>query len=255
MTNKLLLFFLLTFLFFSCNLSKDESSRIQINDKIYVGIMKSDSIFDDTILVYDLSNRLLEKNVYKAGVLNGRSDIYYDNGKVKISRNYSNDSMNGFNIFFDSSGCRIYSDNYYYGIPYGSIVFYDNECKPKRYYFVSLQNETLLHIDYESWKGIADFVVNTIKFSIDIQSLDTIREHSVFMYLMSPPYLKFNYSLGLTKKEDNYSKFERLQLLKSENEFIRLNLPIISDEYRYVIELSVYDSILNKESVIYKELY
>jgi antitoxin component YwqK of YwqJK toxin-antitoxin module len=239
----------------SCNeKSKNNVVTIQKDDMIIKGSIVNDSIFNDTILYYNLKDNLLSKKFFKNGSQEGISIEYYLNGKPMIIASYNDGLKNGYNSYFDSSkGICFYKDFYYYGLPVGPIMHFDSTGGPKKFFFINLQNETLLTIDYRSWKGIDKIYENCINFTSNIQKIDSSRQFRILLYLINPPNFSFKYSI-LKKKRKSGNDFVEVKKINNNMPFENISLPELASEEQYSIGLNVFDSLLNKETVIYKDL-
>lgn len=258
MHTKLIFIFLYSIFLYSC-INSNKKAR-EINGVLVVGNIVDDTLYNDTISFYSKSNLLLEKSVYKNGVLDGESIYYYANGCIKSKQNYTLGLKNGLNYLYDSLGRLKYIGRYYYGLPVGSISYFDENGSPKKYFFISFQNESLLEIEYSEWNGVKDIIGDCIRSYVDVQKNETTPLYSVFLYLMNPPRLKMEYSLYLSSKtgEVNISDLpgmNKMYTIEGDSEFVQLDLPFLSENDKYFIQLKIYDSILNKESVVYKELF
>lgn len=237
------------------NKSEQRQYKVIEKDGLTVkGYVINDTIFDDTVSYYNSENIVVRKEVYVNGKVSGLSEGFYDNGGIRDRINYSNGLKNGVTIYYDSLGKKIYSDNYYYNLSVGPIVYYDTLGMAKRFFFVSFDNRTLLDIDYKSWKGIKDFVLNFINYSFQLQQADSVQEALLFLYIIRPPRFSTKYSLyKRSKKNDDDQDF--ITDLSSELPFIEYTLPILSNEYYYSIRLDIYDSVMNKRSIINREVW
>lgn len=213
-----------------------------------------DSIFDDTVYYFSDKNVLIRKDLFKEGKINGTSVDYSDDGKPKRISYYENGLLNGYNTYYDSSGKCYYKDFYYHNLIVGPIVYYTNDEGPKRFFFVNLQNETLLDIDYKKWNGIHEIVPKCINYVYNIQRRDSTNEYSLLLYIMNPPKLSFSYKILKIRKNDN-SSFAILEKFESDMPFSNITLPNLTDSFYYAIQLSVYDSILAKKTIINKEIF
>ena len=219
-------------------------------------IIKGDingSIFNDTILYYNLANDLIRKSYFRNGKEQGIAIDFYSNGLPRITTYFSDGLKNGYNSYYDSTGKCYYRDFYYYDLNVGPIEYLSKGQIPKRYFFVSLENETLLDINYNEWKGVKDIIAKCINFKSDFQRVDTTREITLLLYLIAPPRLSFDYSI-LKKKKDAGVNFQEVQMVKSVLPFINITLPILPTNEQYTIGLNIYDSLLNKKTVVYKDL-
>jgi antitoxin component YwqK of YwqJK toxin-antitoxin module len=242
-----------TFLLFSCSdKTRNHIVTIKKGNEIIKGNIINDTLFNDTIWYYDLNDNLLRKRVFKDGKENGLSIEYYLNKKPMITTLYSNGLKNGYNTYYDSGGKYFYKDFYYYDLTVGPAIFFDTNENPKRFYFMNLQNETLLDINYQDWHGIKDVHSKCINFISNVQKRDSTKEISLLLYLINPPKFSFNYTV-LKKKKKNENDFVEVKKIESKLPFINISLPILPNDENYTIGLNVYDSILNKETVIYDD--
>lgn len=239
----------LAIFFFSCILScKNESSnklvRIVNNDSTIVGTIK-----DDTIKYYDNENRLLGFETYENQKINGVSIKYYPSGVIKEITEYENGLKNGRSITFDSLSNKIFEEYSYYDLLVGPCIYY-KEGIPEKYYFTNLENETLFKIDYNSWKGVKDIAGKCISKSALYEIADNGQGRiKLLLYLMNPP--KFNFKFFIQKKENEV--FELIEEVQEIKPFKNIELPFKNgDEYR--IHLEIFDSLLNKKSVVYQDL-
>jgi hypothetical protein len=234
-------------------MGKKNNVTIKKGDVIIKGDIINDTLFNDTIKYYDLNNELTGVKFFKNGKEEGRSIDFYSHDRPMIITSYSNGIKNGYNEYFDTSGKRIYRDFYYYDLIVGPIIYYDKLERPKRYFFSNLQNETLLHIDYEKWNGIKDVISDCINFTSNTIRGDTTKETNLLLYLISPPRLSFAYSI-FKKKKVSDAGFIEIKQVKSDQPFIQITLPNLPQDEHYAVGLNVYDSILNKQTIVYKDL-
>jgi len=211
-------------------------------------------IFNDTILYYNLANDLIGKSYFKNGKEEGISTEFYRNGRPKSITNFSDGLQNGYNSYYDTTGKCYYRDFYYYGLNVGPIEYLTKDQAPKRYFFVSFENKTLLDIRYNEWNGVKDVSTKCINFKSNFERVDTAREIIVLLYLMAPPRLSFDYSI-VKKQKGSGMDFQQVRTVKSDLPFINIALPILQANEQYAIGLSIYDSLLNKRTVLYKDLY
>jgi hypothetical protein len=239
---------------FSCKEDKNEKIvTIQKGDTILKGHITNDTLYNDTIKYYNLNNDLISVKVFKNGKEDGVSTDFYPNGKTMVTTSYSNGKKNGYNIYYDSLGQPFYKDFYYYDLIVGPICYFDKQGNPKRYFFSNLQNENLLHIDYEKWDGIKEIYSNCINFTFNNIKLDTTKEIILFLYLVNPPKFSFKYSI-FKKKKVSDDGFVEIEKIKSDLPFAQITLPILPSDEHYSVGLSIYDSLLKKQSIIYKDL-
>lgn len=248
----------ISFLFVLCIACKNNSRKkiVTVNkDGLTVkGYIVNDSIFDDTVYYYDAREQLVRKEYFQSGKLEGHSIEFYANGKMRSLFSYTSSIRNGVNGYYDSSGRIVYRDFYYYGVPVGPITLFDEKESPKRFFFINFQNETLMDIDYRNWLGVSTIYGNCINYTYGMQRRDTTREVSLFLYLINPPKFKFEYSI-FKKKSRSEKDFRKVKDISSDYPFIDLALPMLPLDEQYVIGLNIYDSILKKETVIYKDVW
>jgi hypothetical protein len=137
-------------------------------------------------------------------------------------------------------------------LPVGAVVYFNQNEEPKSFFFITLENETLVNIDYNEWHGIERIVQDCIYYTAHVQIADTSKEVSLFLYLIEPPRMSFKYSI--LKKTKATTDFTEVKDINSVNPFVNITLPILLKDENYSIKLDVYDSILNKRSIIYKDV-
>lgn len=115
---KLLYFFSLTLLFFSCTEAEPAIDIIEIEQPTNCDC--NDLILDDKynrfyltdkkkpfsgqcIVLYQNGNKKLERN-YIEGKYHGDVIDYYDNGQIEMIREYKNHFINGFEKIYSKSG-------------------------------------------------------------------------------------------------------------------------------------------------------
>lgn len=249
---RYLLFFISFFLFSCHDKTKKNIVTIRKDNVIIKGNIINDTLFNDTILYYNLNNNLISKRFFRDGKEEGMSIEYYLNKSPMIITSYSNGLKNGYNTYYDSSGKRFYKDFYYYGLIVGPTIFLDKKENPERFFFMNLQNQTLLDIDYKNWHGIKDVHSKCINFISNFQKRDSMKEISLLLYLIEPPKFSFTYTI-LKKKKISENDFLEVEKIKSELPFINTFLPVLPNDENYSIGLNIYDSILNKETIIYED--
>ncbi|MDP4265266.1 MAG: hypothetical protein Q8941_22260 [Bacteroidota bacterium] len=253
---KLLFYFPFILIIISCkNISRKHAVTIRKDDAIIKGDIINDTIFNDTILYFDLNNNLTRKSFFKNGKQEGISTDFYPSGNPMIETFYSDGLKNGYNLYYDSLGKCFYKDYYYYNLTVGPITYFNRDGTPKTFFFANLQNETLLHINYNDWHGIKEIVAKCINFIANSQNEDSTQNISLLLYLINPPKLSFEYSI-LKKERKSEDNFKTIRLINNDTEipFVNIILPNLTESENYSIGLTVYDSILNKKTVIYKDL-
>jgi antitoxin component YwqK of YwqJK toxin-antitoxin module len=239
----------------SCKNNSDRKFRITIKDGITTkGYVIKDTVFDDTVLYYDQRNILIRKDYFKNGKIDGVSIDYFPNGRPMKIINYRNGLKNGYSAYYDSSGKCYYEDFYYYDLIVGPVVYKDEQEYPRRFFFVNLQNETLMDIDYQNWNGVEKLVPYCVNYVYNRQRKDSIDEMSLFLYLIKPPKMSFEYSV-LKRNKNIRNYFSEVLKVKNDAPFVNLILETLPDSLYYSVRLSVYDSIQNKKTVIDKEIW
>jgi hypothetical protein len=244
----------LSTLYCSCGENqKRQLKKINRNGLTAQGYVINDSIFDDTIYFFDNKGKLYRKSFYQNGKVEGNSIEFFENGQKRTHTTYSQGFKNGFEFIFDSTGKILYKGFYYFDLPVGPIILYDYNGSPKRFFFVNLQNETLLDIDYRRWNGIEHVYSNLINVVAEFQTVDTTKMLSIILYVIDPPKFKFDYSIVKAKKGEDRN-FNNVADVKEDMPFKYLSMPLLPDSLSYSIKLSIYDSILNKPTILYKEI-
>jgi hypothetical protein len=252
---RVLFYCILIVIFYSCSDKPNRLSYKEIEKDGYIikGNVIDDSVFNDTMRYYDRNNILISKKVFVNGTQSGVSFDYYPNGYVWIASNYSINTKNGKYLVFDSTGKLQFESYYYFDLGVGPVIYYKNN-DPERYFFISLDDRDLLRIDYSDWRGISGIFDQLVNFSVNETRRDTVNELSVFLYLINPPKLSVVYSVDKANRIDD-SKKAFVRSINSDGMFIRFSLPKLSDQAeKYVFKLEVFDSILNKKSIIYRDI-
>ncbi len=208
----------------------------------------------DTIFKYDNNQRLLSKEVFRDSLLNGISTYYYSNGIPKMTTGYSHGYKNGENRFYDSSGKIIYMDFYYFDLTVGPVVYFDKFGDARHFFFASLQNETLLDIDYRKWKGIATIHDKIVNFVVNRIKNDEKQEIELLIYLPQPPKMNFEFSIYKISNPKEQRDYKLISKIDDQLPFKILRLPTLPNNENYSVGVSVYDSLLNKRTIIYKDL-
>lgn len=247
---------ILAFSAFACNkIRKDKLTIIEKDGLVIKGYQINDSTYDDTVYYFDLNERLRRKEFFKNGEKEGPCFEYYTNGKIRKVTNYNNGLRNGMNLYFDSSGKRIYQDFYYHDLPVGPVVYFDENNNPKKYFFVSFDNNDLMYIDYQNWTGLSnEIILQAIHFSNNLQKNDTTVRVSLFIYLPTPPKLNVDYKIVKKKKGLDEQHFTIIERINSDMPFKNLFLPVLSNEEHYSLQVNIYDSILNKKVTVFKDI-
>jgi len=249
----LLVYFCSIFLIACNNDDKRKFISVKKGQTVMKGVAIRDSIFDDTVFYYNEDDKLLRKELFENGKVNGISINYYENGNPMIVEYYANGLKNGLSIYFDSLGLIKYKGFYYYDLAVGPIIYFHEDQQPKRYFFTNLQNETLLDITYEGWKGVESILEKTINFTSNYQQRDSIDELSLLIYLINPPKFSFEY-LILKKKKNLENDFSEVMKLSNDMPFKNLILEQLPLDENYTVGLTIYDSLQKRKVVVYKDV-
>jgi len=174
--------------------------RVRVDDVIAEGEISKDTDYNGLIKFYDTAtNHLVMTANYNAGILNGNRKDYYPNGKIKSQLYYENGKINGETKIYDSTGNISETQNIYFDLRVGPSIEYKNK-QISQYYFYSLENKELLHIDYGSIQGKKTEQLNDTTFFFwhlnDYSTSESnVPKTDLFLYLPNPPKLQFKYSL------------------------------------------------------------
>jgi hypothetical protein len=224
--------------------SNKKNKRIRTEDFFAEGEISQDTIYNGLIRFYDTAtNHLVTTANYKAGILEGNLQDYYINGNIKIQSYYQNGKTNGQVKFFDSSGAISCTQNMYFDLRVGPTIEYKNGIV-NQYYFYSLENKELLHIDYDSveGKGIEEITDTTLFFwhSYDYSTSDSKETKTdLFIYLPNPPGCNFQYSICVVNRE--YEIKEIVKEFKPYQHFdkIYLDYSSLKTDETFAIKLTV----------------
>ena len=238
--------------FFSCN--NKNKQRVLVDDAFAEGNITKDTVYNGLIKFYDTAtNRLIMTANYKSGILDGERIEYYKNGNPKLKLNYENGKTNGELTIFDSSGNVFEKQNFYYNLRVGPS-FTLKKGKPSQYYFYSLENKELLHIDYDSIQGKRIEQLNDTSFFFwhlnnFISSESKEQQTELFLYLPNPPRLNFKYSLCII--DDAYIVKQIAKEFNSDKSWdvITLDYQSLKNGYKYAIKLTVDDEFDNDDGI------
>lgn len=225
MRVRLIFIFLLILSIYSCNSIKDK--RIRVDDVFAEGKISKDTIYDGLIKFYDTATKKLVQTInYKSGVADGDRIDYHLNGKIKALLHYENGKINGKTKIFDTSGNLLAAQNIYYDLRVGPSIEYKDK-QVKQYYFYSFENETLLHISYDSIEGKTITQLNDTSFFFwHLDNYKTFESDSfktdLFLYLPNPPKLNFKYSLCIV--DEKYNIRQTIKEFVSENSWDVINI-------------------------------
>lgn len=248
--------FLLSFILLSCGRA-DENEMIIITsrDTIKIGHKAREGIVFDTLKYYSDSSFLEKIELYESQSKLSKSISYHSNGQPFEITNYCDGLKHGKHVYYDSLGYRIYEDHFYYGLIVGNIIIYNKKEILKRYFFSNLQNQTVFDIRYDDWNGVDDIAKRCINYTVQEVKEDTNRQIHLLIYLPNPPKFSFQYSICLGKEDAETDSLKEVKKLSSNLPFLNIHLPAIDASDQYVVKLSIYDSLLNQKSVVYKAIY
>ena len=211
------------------------------------GKILADTIYDGLIKFYNIqTNKLMEQSYYKEGVQDGPDIQYNENGTVAVRGFFRNGKQHGYSYMYDEEGNLLSQHYCYYGIGCGNSMDYENQ-KLKSYWFYSLDNNLLMHLDYDSLKGrkLPEILSNFFFYNIYQYKVFNKNNYSqdreeYFLYTPNPPKFDFRYSLVLvdsTRKiltgvkefsnTDTWSEFELDRKIENPNKKFALKLMIM----------------------------
>ncbi len=227
---------------FSCNNVKIK--KVIVDDVIAESEISNDTIYNGIIKFYDTATKKLVQTAnYKAGVLDGNRIDYYSNGKIKVQLHYNDGKINGEVKEFDTTGNLKQTQNLYFDLRAGSTIEYKNK-QVSQYYFYSLENKELLHIDYDSIQGKKIEQLNNTNFffyHFDRYSISDSESSNkdLFLYIPNPPKLNFNYSVCII--DDKYQIKQTIkECIPHESwEKINLDYSILKTNESFAIRLTI----------------
>jgi len=84
-------------------------------------------VLDGEFKIYGSNDSLVKNGSYNKGKFNGEEKEYFENGQVKIIRNFKNDELDGDFKEFDFNGQLIKSSTFKKGRINGKYIsYYDN---------------------------------------------------------------------------------------------------------------------------------
>ena len=233
----------------SCTNSSNYSKQLKSGDTLIIGNVTDSS--RNGKLMYWINDTLVGMEFYDNNELNGVSEFYYPNGKLKMHSEYKGGILNGLKQYYYPNGVLKYSDYHYEGLLVGPITFYDSLGYPEKYYFTSLDNVDLLKIDFKKWIGVESIARDLFLYSLNTEYYDSIRRYKVFIYLPSPPKLRLEYGIYI-KDPKSKEQYKKQMSVKGGSPF--MNLPVSKDIIdNGAVGVLIYDSILKKETIIFKD--
>jgi antitoxin component YwqK of YwqJK toxin-antitoxin module len=235
----------LTILLISCNNKKDVQKK-RVGDKIIETNFVEDSLFDGPTKYYNVDGQLESLIYYSKGKKNGFGINFYNNGKVHDSSTYLNGVKNGWHFVYDSTGELSFKDYFFYDLKVGEEIFYKHG-KPSEFNFSNFERKRIFSCGYDSL-GIAGTSGNILNVSTYGVYINNIRQQGIFVYLIQPPDIRVNYSLGLINERTN----EKNELLKLKNTtfFKDTALTIPKEGWKYYVAAH-YNDTANKFEKIF----
>lgn len=238
------LFFIALFGLTISSCGNKKTKRVKIDDVIAEGNISKDTIYNGLIKFYDTATKqLVQIANYKAGILDGDRIDYYTTGKRKLELHYQNGKIDGEVKIFDSTGEISEIQNIYFDLRVGALIEYKKK-EVNQYFFYSLENKELLHINYDSVKAKRIEQLNDTSFFFwhynDYSTSESITPKTeLFIYLPSPPKFNFQYSLCIIN-----NKYDIRQTIKefAKNkswEVINLDYSILRADESFAIKLTV----------------
>ena len=252
MTLRLFFILLLALTISSCDSKKIK--RVKVDDIIAEGNISKDTIYNGIIKFYDTATKQLVQTAnYKEGILDGDRIDYYTTGKRKLQLHYQNGKINGEVKIFDSTGEVFQTQNIYFDLRVGPSIEYKNK-QVGKYYFYSLENKELVHINYDSVKGKRIEQLNDTSFFFwhynDYSTIESSKPKTdLFIYLPNPPMFNFQYSLCIiTNKYDTRHTIKEFTQNKSW-EVINLDYSMLRADESFAIKLTVDNEFDNDDGI------
>ena len=244
----------------SCD--NEKSKRVKVDDVIAEGNISKDTIYNGLIKFYDTATKQLVMTAnYKDGILDGDRIDYYSTGKRKLQLHYQCGKINGEVKLFDSTGEVTLSQNIYFDLRVGSSIEYRNK-QIGQYYFYSLENNELLHINYDSAKGKKIEQLNDTSFFFwhynDRVSSDlNVPKTELFIYLPNPPKFNFEYSLCIINHQYDIRQTIKVFSQDKSWEVIDLDYSMLREGESFAIKLTVDHEFDSDDSLatMFKRLY
>ncbi len=259
MTLRLFSIGLFILTIFSCDSKKNK--RVKIDNLFAEGDISKDTIYNGLIKFYDTATmQLFQTANYKAGILDGDRIDYYANGKRKLQLYYESGKINGEIKKYDSIGKVVETQNIYFDLRVGPSIEYKNN-EVSQYYFYSLEDKELLHINYDSVKGKKIEQLNDTSFFfwhyVDYSTSESRKPKTdLFIYLPNPPKFNFQYSLCIiNNKYDIRQTIKEFKHNKSWEE-INLDYSMLRGAESFAIKLTVNNKYDNDDgkAIMFKRL-
>ncbi len=179
---------------FACH-NKGKFNDNIIND----GALSIDSVGQNGNLpksTYDNNHKLVNISYFNKGHRNGPYINYFPNGEKSDSGFYENNLVNGFWVFFDLSGNKIYSTYFYKNLEYGPQLWYEGN-QLHKYEFMTFDKSTLVRVIYKNDKQF-----DTVRFDTGIHILPKSDDvYNLFAYLPKIPNAIQHFAIGIRNNE------------------------------------------------------
>jgi hypothetical protein len=190
---------------------------------------------------------------YKAGVLDGKKTDYYANGKIHSHLYYENGKINGETKIYDSSGNISETQTIYFDLRVGPSIEYKSN-QISQYYFYSLENKELLHIDYDSIQRKKIEQLNDTRFFFwhlnDYNTSESpLPKTELFLYLPNPPKLNFKYSLCIVDNKYNIKQTTKEFAPNKSWETITLDYSVLKSGESFAIRLTIDNEFDNDDRI------
>ncbi len=209
----------------------------RIDNKIIKSYFINDSIFDGVTEYFNLDNLLESKIQYNKGIKHGFEINYYSNGRIYDSSFYINGQKNGFHYVYDSSGQLVYKDYYFRGFGIGGKAFY-KQGKPHQYIFSNFEKRDIYSCEYDS-QGMRKYNGELLNLSLYTVKLNNQKHEGLFIYLISPPDINIEYTLGITDENEKVKK--RVATFDNNRMFVDTILTPPSQGFQYYLSVDYND--------------
>jgi hypothetical protein len=189
-------YILFLFILFSCN----EKKSIDANNIKGEKSLKdsADMVIEGPNKYYDSNKKLINITTYKMGKKEGPYINYFPNGAVSDSGFYHDDLANGYWIFFDSTGSKIYSTYFYNNLEYGPQLWYKSNYLYK-FEFLSFDKTSLAVVTY---KGVGE-IDRLYYFNMVVHILPkNDQDLNLFAYLPKIPGTSQHFAIGIKNNKN-----------------------------------------------------
>jgi hypothetical protein len=184
---------------------------------------------------YDNEGRLLNTTMYRMGIKSGISINYFTNNRVSDSFKFECNKENGYWIYYDSTGNRLYSNYYYYGLQYGpELIYEDNQLK--KFLFSNLNRSVIVECYYDHSGDLDSIGRFAMNFGATSKLFNNKPVKNLFAYLPEVPGSSQLFSIGITNKEH---QDRMLYSVKGHNFFLDTLLPSPPSGWFYYLACSL----------------